>query len=460
MNNPISSLDCNLIGLLFCLWVVAVGGAGWSYQGCFAESYDGVHVLLVEPYDIPYPTTYERCWQLARDRHCITVGISLNGRCRICDPGVSNGFSYSELNTMPNCPRGNFHIFRYKDSLSNTDCYPASPVPCGQRGNAATEELQSLVKRTEECRSVIDIRKGFLDSCYGFKFDRTNRLMQCTRLFLKTVRDAKMVESDNVKVSYEVPPVEMQHDYSLGGAIPFYLLTVNDYVTDVQNVWNLNLLTGYECLNNLSSDLCLFMESLPQRVPISIVDAYNRLAGRTAFSTDSFAEVVNGGVGLVFADSQSAPWIENLMLRAGAAHIISVRSQPTVTQSAEITIVSHVQLASQYLAGFMKPLDFAIALNEFQHHGFGRREDILDANGDLKAMAEMHCLLKPGGYLLLSVPLGSDLLVFNSHRVYGRQRLPRLLSGWDIVDVIGTIDLNNPIFLDSYPSNIIVLRKL
>ena len=40
--------------------------------------------------------------------------------------------------------------------------------------------------------------------------------------------------------------------------------------------------------------------------------------------------------------------------------------------------------------------------------------------------------LRPGrGRLLLSAPVGPDLLVWNLHRRYGPLRLPRLLGGWE-----------------------------
>jgi hypothetical protein len=46
-------------------------------------------------------------------------------------------------------------------------------------------------------------------------------------------------------------------------------------------------------------------------------------------------------------------------------------------------------------------------------------------------------MLKPGGLLFLAVPVGSDLLVWNAHRVYGELRLPKLLEGWETIDSFG-----------------------
>ena len=37
-----------------------------------------------------------------------------------------------------------------------------------------------------------------------------------------------------------------------------------------------------------------------------------------------------------------------------------------------------------------------------------------------------------GGTLLLSVPVGPDVVVWNLHRRYGARRLPLLLHGWEV----------------------------
>ena len=45
--------------------------------------------------------------------------------------------------------------------------------------------------------------------------------------------------------------------------------------------------------------------------------------------------------------------------------------------------------------------------------------------------------LRPGGRLLLTVPVGPDALVWNLHRRYGPARLPLLLQGWEEVERFG-----------------------
>jgi hypothetical protein len=52
-------------------------------------------------------------------------------------------------------------------------------------------------------------------------------------------------------------------------------------------------------------------------------------------------------------------------------------------------------------------------------------------DADLVAMDALRVVLRPGGTLVVSVPVGPvDVLVWNLHRIYGPVRLPLLLEGW------------------------------
>ena len=49
----------------------------------------------------------------------------------------------------------------------------------------------------------------------------------------------------------------------------------------------------------------------------------------------------------------------------------------------------------------------------------------------------MKQLAVPDGIMLLAVPTGKDQLHWNIHRVYGRARLPLLLSSWKVEGIFG-----------------------
>lgn len=97
----------------------------------------------------------------------------------------------------------------------------------------------------------------------------------------------------------------------------------------------------------------------------------------------------------------------------------------------------------------------------FDHDGLGRYGDPINPSGDLVAMDTVRHVVKEGGLLFLTVPIGTkhtsehiimhdniimlvpcvcagpDVVVWNLHRRYGALRLPLLLRGWEQVEAIG-----------------------
>jgi hypothetical protein len=73
-------------------------------------------------------------------------------------------------------------------------------------------------------------------------------------------------------------------------------------------------------------------------------------------------------------------------------------------------------------------------------------------------------MVKPGGYIILTVPVGADIVVFNLLRRYGPVRLPRLLeaaAGFTVVDKLGWEEdrfTATPDFRHSYEP-VIILKK-
>lgn len=89
-------------------------------------------------------------------------------------------------------------------------------------------------------------------------------------------------------------------------------------------------------------------------------------------------------------------------------------------------------------------LDLVISCSVFEHVGLSRYGDQQDPNGDLKALTRINDLLKPGGLLVCTIPVGIDDVCGVYHRIYGHQRLPRLFEGYHIeVDAYFVKDDNN-----------------
>jgi len=62
-------------------------------------------------------------------------------------------------------------------------------------------------------------------------------------------------------------------------------------------------------------------------------------------------------------------------------------------------------------------------------YGVGERRP----DGDLEAMARLRALMKPSGTMLLTIPVGQDAVFEPLCRVYGYERLPRLLQRFSVV---------------------------
>jgi Caenorhabditis protein of unknown function, DUF268 len=77
--------------------------------------------------------------------------------------------------------------------------------------------------------------------------------------------------------------------------------------------------------------------------------------------------------------------------------------------------------------------DQIINCSSVEHVGLaGRYGSFDDPSGDLKAMAIMRDLLSAGGRMIMTIPVGRDLVCEPLHRIYGQERLPRLLEGYAV----------------------------
>ena len=121
---------------------------------------------------------------------------------------------------------------------------------------------------------------------------------------------------------------------------------------------------------------------------------------------------------------------------------ISRNANVMMVEYQEVTS-SHPMLRTMIVNDFEKDqeiFDVAISISSVEHSGLGRYGDPLDFDGDLKSMEFLFNKLKPKSLCFLSVPIGKDQILWNAHRVYGRERLPLLIKGFEIIYTFGLVD--------------------
>ena len=91
--------------------------------------------------------------------------------------------------------------------------------------------------------------------------------------------------------------------------------------------------------------------------------------------------------------------------------------------------------------------DSVSCLHVLEHLGLGRYGDPIDPEGHLKGLDNLVRMVKPGGRLYISSPIGEPRTCFNAHRIFGPGDFPKWLSRrmaverFDYVDDAGSLHL-------------------
>jgi hypothetical protein len=79
-------------------------------------------------------------------------------------------------------------------------------------------------------------------------------------------------------------------------------------------------------------------------------------------------------------------------------------------------------------------------LHVAEHIGLGRYGDPLDPEGTAKAARELERVVRPGGALYFSLPVGEPRTEFNAHRVHDPVEVPAMFPGMRLVSFSGVDD--------------------
>ncbi len=73
-------------------------------------------------------------------------------------------------------------------------------------------------------------------------------------------------------------------------------------------------------------------------------------------------------------------------------------------------------------------------MHVIEHIGLGRYGDPLDPDGDIKAISELKRVMKPGGDLIIVVPIGKPCIRFNAHRIYEPSRVLEFFDNFNLLE--------------------------
>jgi hypothetical protein len=181
--------------------------------------------------------------------------------------------------------------------------------------------------------------------------------------------------------------------------------------------------------------------------------AYSQVISQLLEAVDPLAEAIGAHVQTsmtVAVCGSVAPIYESLCLNAGAAPsalgFASIRSESHLIATASFAdAVRSGRRFDRVVAGWLVAqagMGLFDAALKVRAHSDAKPvstfdECALDPDGDLALMDQLKALIAPDGLLIAGVPVGPDLVAYNSARIYGPLRLPLLLQGFEEVARVG-----------------------
>ena len=172
----------------------------------------------------------------------------------------------------------------------------------------------------------------------------------------------------------------------------------------------------------------------------------------------SLPATISGSIALVMGTE--VPWVEALLLNEGARLVYTFEYSSIRAEHPRMKAPPYQTIAADVLAGTFPPVDLIVSFSSLEHSGLGRYGDALNPDGDRSAVAQAWCMLRPGGFLVLGVPMTCAFqgeIVFNAHRVYGFERLAYVAANFELEGFVGGKchnDNSQPILLLRKPRDI------
>ncbi len=98
--------------------------------------------------------------------------------------------------------------------------------------------------------------------------------------------------------------------------------------------------------------------------------------------------------------------------------------------------------------GLIDYCDSLSCLHALEHFGLGRYGDPIDYFGHLTGWVNIHRMLKEGGKLYFSVPIGTQRIEFNAHRVFALPYLLEMIADKYRLDAFSYVNDSGELILD------------
>ena len=153
----------------------------------------------------------------------------------------------------------------------------------------------------------------------------------------------------------------------------------------------------------------------------------------------------------VLVVGSAEPWHEAICLALGASRITTVDYGSRTYEHPLMEQVGATSFWGGLETNGTAPYDVVVTASALDHDGLGRYGDPISPDADILTMQALLRALAPGALVILSVPVGPDRIIWNLMRVYSRDRLPRLLDGYEVVARIGYDEER----VDAAPENVL-----
>ena len=127
------------------------------------------------------------------------------------------------------------------------------------------------------------------------------------------------------------------------------------------------------------------------------------------------------------------------------AHVASFRPIEVLdirSPAVEIPNITFIQcdLMGELPQRLVDSCDSLSSLSALEHFGLGRYGDRICAEGYLRGLENLHLILRPKGRIYLAVPIGTQCVAFNAHRVFSLSHLLAILEPLFALDRFSYLD--------------------